>query len=133
MERRFLIGSKKTGKIYTGDELLAEVSDFLLSIKIRHQALDTTIKIISSSLFQTRFSIDGGSIVKIKDNPFYFVNKKYFSKMYWDNNLVATVSLDKVLDPDGVSLEVAFSGDIEEKHQRCLMVCYLATALNVNI
>jgi|GEM_PF-6215993 len=133
MKRKFHIGSKKTGKIYSNDELIFEVSDFLLGLKIKHQSIGANVKVLGRGFYNSVFSINNADLLKIKDNIFYIFYKKYFSKIYWNSILIANVSLCKILDPDGVSLEVIFVDDVDEEKQFVSLVCYLASALNLNI
>jgi hypothetical protein len=131
MERKFLLGSKKLGWIFQEDKLLLAVSNFFFSSKITENNCDWPIDITLNSMILSKFQIDSNEI-KIVDNPFYFLYKPFFSRIYYNKKLIAKVRLVKLLDTNGIRLEADFHEKDKTKQLHCLL-CYLINSIYLNI
>ncbi|WP_310557552.1 hypothetical protein [Flavobacterium sp.] len=129
--RKFYFGSKIKGEFFQEEKKIAIVSIFFSRIKIIFQEFDCCIKVYKNRLFSTNFKIDNDEI-KIVENPLYFLHSKFYSKIYWNNQLVGTVEMQKILDFKGVTLKLKFN-TTDDKIQYYSIISYLTTCLNINI
>ena len=131
VDRKFYFGSKIKGKFYENEKLLAETTDFFLKIKIISQDLESKITVVNNNLLFTNFMIDNDKL-KIIQNPLYFLYPKFYSKMYWNGNLVATISMIKLFNFEGVSLKVIFNSE-DSRIEYYSTILYLMTCLTTNL
>jgi len=134
INRNFYFGFKVTGEFFEKDEKIAVVTNSFLSIKILFQDLESTIKVLSSNyLFYSKFKV-GENEIKIIDNPLYFIYPKIYSKILWNNKLIANVSLKKLIDMGGAELQVKFISENCNRNIKYITVLiYLMTCININI
>ena len=131
VERKFYFGSKIKGDFFEEEKKIATVSIFISRIKIIFQEFDCIIKVYKNKLFSSIFKIDNDEI-KIVENPLYFLYPKFYSKIYWNKELVGNVEMQKVLDFKGITLKLKFNTS-DDKIKYYSIISYLMTCLNVNI
>lgn len=129
--RKFYFGSKIKGEFFQEEKKIAIVSIFVSRIKIIFQKFDCRIKVYKNRLFSSTFKIDNDEI-KIIENPLYFLYPKFYSKIYWNKELVGTVEMQKVLDFKGITLNLKFNTS-DDKIKYYSIISYLMTCLNINI
>lgn len=131
VERKFYFGSKIVGEFFQQERKIAIVSTLAFSIKIIFQEFTHTLKVCSNNLFYSIFKINNEEI-RIVQNPLYFIFPKFYSKIYWKDELVGIVSMEKILDFNGITLNVRFSTNNYEI-QYYSIISFLITCLNTNI
>lgn len=131
VERKFLFGGNKKADFYENGIKIVSVSSSIFRLKIEYQNLKETINCLRDNLFFTKFSV-GDSEVKVVDNPLYIFYPKLFSIIYWNGKKVGVVQIKKMLNLDGIVLEIEFSTK-EEHIQYYALITYLVTCISLNI
>jgi hypothetical protein len=131
VDRKFCFGSKIKAEFYQDGSKIAVVTNVIFSIKIIFQAFNTKIKNYKNGLFSSIFVVNNDKI-KVLENPLYFLYPKYYSKIYWNNILIANVEMQKIIDFRGITLEIKFDTN-DDDIQYYSIISYLMTCLNVNI
>lgn len=132
VDRKFIFGSKIMGDFYKQGRKIATVKSLFFGLRIYFQDFEKKITVRNNNLFFSTFIVDNDKI-KITNNLIYFLYPKFFSKIYWNNQLVANVSIKKLLDIDGITLEVKFKEQYDDDVQYYSIILYLMTSLNLNI
>lgn len=134
VDRNFYFGFKVTGVFFEKEKKIAVVTNSFLSIKILFQDLESTIRVLSSNCpFYSKFKA-GKNEIKIIDNPLYFIYPKFYSKVFWNNELIADVSLKKIIDTEGAELQIKFiSENCDRDIKYYVILIYLMTCINVNV
>jgi hypothetical protein len=130
MKRKFLFGSKVIAEIYENNKMVVKSSNFMCNLKIIDQNLENKIEIKRSNIFITKFQIAGNKI-EIKENLLYFINTK-MSKIYWNSKNVGQVKIKKILDFNGINLEINLNQNLKGKEFE-IIISFLLTTLHLNI
>ncbi len=127
-----LFSSTTVGEIFQERKKIGKISiGKFLKKKILYQNFPNTIEIVNQHLFVTDFLIDK-NLIKIQNNPFFFFNKKTFSRIYYNSELVANVSMKKIFDIEGYNLEVNFV--VKNKQiEYYSTICYLIYCIEFNV
>lgn len=122
--------SKLIGEIFHYDKKVAEVELFCTKKKIVFQNFTFNIKILKQYLYSSIFSVDN-SVVKIKDNPLFFFNKR-FCKVYYNSELVIEITIKSLTDISGYTLELKIFTEDELIKQACL-ICFIIYSVGYNL
>lgn len=122
--------SKLIGEIFHYDKKVAEVELFFTRKKIVFQDFKFKIKIIKQYLYSSIFKVDN-SVVKIKQNPFFFFNKR-FCKVYYNSELVIEITIKSLTDISGYTLELKFFNENEVVKQASL-ICFIIYSIEYNL
>lgn len=122
--------SKLIGEIFQYDKKVAEVELFFTRKKIVFQDFKFKIKILKQYLYSSIFSVDN-SVVKIKQNPFFFFNKR-FCKVYYNSELVIEITIKRLTDISGYTLELKFFNENELVKQASL-ICFIIYSIEYNL
>lgn len=127
-----LLSFKTYGEIFEGDNKIGKIQlGIFLKKQILYQSFFEKINIIKQQLYMTDFLIDENQI-RIKNNPFFFFNKKIFSKIYFNSELIAIVSMRDILDLEGYNLDIKFL--VENKQiEKYSVLCYLICCIEFNV
>ena len=127
-----LLSFKTYGEIFEGDNKIGKIQlGIFLKKQILYQSFFEKINIIKQQLYMTDFLIDENQI-RIKNNPFFFFNKKIFSKIYFNSELIAIVSMRDILDLEGYNLHIKFL--VENKQiEKYSVLCYLISCIEFNV
>jgi hypothetical protein len=134
INRYFSFGFKVTGEVFEKDKKIAVVTNSFLSIKVLFQDIESNIKVLSSYFpFYSKFKV-GNNEIKIIDNPLYFISPKIYSKILWNDKLIANVSLKRLIDMEGIELQVKLiSEDCSRDAKYYVILIYLMTCININV
>ncbi|MDN3672840.1 hypothetical protein QWY99_07225 [Flavobacterium branchiarum] len=127
-----LLSFKTYGEIFEGDNKIGKIQlGIFFKKQILYQSFFEKINIIKQQLYMTDFLIDENQI-RIKNNPFFFFNKKIFSKIYFNSELIAIVSMRDILDLEGYNLDIKFL--VENKQiEKYSVLCYLICCIEFNV
>ena len=103
----------------------------IIKKKIVFQDFKFTIKILKQYLLGSIFSVDDNSIVKIKQNPFFFFNKK-FCNVYYNSELIIQITIKSLTDLNGYTLELKFLTENELIKQKSL-ICFIIYSIQYNL
>jgi len=131
MVRRTPIPFKTIGEIFQNEKKIAEVIFSVFYIKIIYQNFLYNVKIINQKFFMVEFNVDG-NVIRITHNPFFYFNKKKFSKIYFNSELTTIVSMKKILDIEGYNLELNFLKE-DKLIKDVSIICFIIYCIELNL
>lgn len=124
-----LFSATTSGEIFEEGKKTARISiGRFLKKKILEQNFLNTVEIVQQHLYETDFLIDN-KLIKVKNNPF---NKKNFSKIFCNSELIANVSIRSVFDIEGYNLEINFFVK-DPQMEYYSIICYLIYCIEFNV
>jgi hypothetical protein len=121
---------KIVGEIFQHDKKVAIVDLFFTQKKIVFQDFKFNIKILKQYLYSSIFCVDN-SVIKIKQNPFFFLNKK-FGTVYYNSELIIEITIKSLTEVSGYTLELKFFTENELVKQACL-ICFMIDITGNNL